>query len=661
MISQKSISLKIIGQNILENKMSQSEPKTKKPLILMVDDVPKNLQVLGNILGANDYLITPAMSGEQALARVGQLMPDLILLDIMMPGIDGFETCRQIKANPKTKDIPVIFLTAKTETVDIVKGFNVGAVDYVTKPFQAEELITRVETQISLKQKTNELKTLYDELKQSEKKYKGLFDTSVDAIIRLSESFRIIDINPGAKTLLGLSSDPLPVFTDFLSIENQNQFNSIVEKQVNQIGYSDPFDSQLIQMSNTKIPVEMRLWRSSDEDTGLWILIRDISERKAMDQLREDVDRIMRHDLKNPLSGIIGLSDMLMMYDNFNNDQQSWIEQIRASGRQALEMIDHSLDIFKMEQGKYEFLPIPCNVVPLLKKTETNFYQLLTSKSLVLLFFIHDAPMNDQDIFTVFGEKRLLEGLIANLIKNAIEASPAKEKITITLKTDMDQHRLIIHNQGTIPVDLRDRFFEKYATSGKKTGTGLGTYSAMLIAKTHGGDIQFQSNEKEGTYLTVLFPRSSQDTFQQNVSPTQNQPSTRIPSFNRQLKILVADDSPNNMLMIGHYLEPFPCLLDLAENGQVCVDYFKTSQYDLVLIDLQMPVMDGFEAISKIRSFENENDCSPTPIIALSADNDEKARQTSIEMGCNEFMTKPISEKCVHDLIFCYCQCQSQR
>ena len=636
--------------------MSQSEQKTKKPLILMVDDVPKNLQVLGNILGANEYLITPAMSGEQALARVEQLMPDLILLDVMMPGIDGFETCRQIKANPKTQDIPVIFLTAKTETVDVVKGFNVGAVDYVTKPFQAEELLTRVETQISLKQKTTELKTLYEELKQSEKKYKGLFDTSIDAIIRINQSFEIIDINPGAKVLFGISSDPLPMFTDFLSIDTQNQFKSIVEKQVMKNGYSEPFDSQLIQMTNTKVPVEMRLWCSSIDDTDLWILIRDISESKAMEQLREDVDRIMRHDLKNPLSGIIGLSDMLLMYDNFSDDQNKWIEQIRASGRQALEMIDHSLDIFKMEQGKYVFLPIPCNVVPILKKIETDFYQLLYSKKIETLFYIHDNPMNDQDIYSIFGEKRLLEGLLANLIKNAIEASPDNEKITITLKTESDMHRLIIHNQGVIPNDLRDRFFEKYTTSGKKTGTGLGTYSAMLIAKTHGGDIQFQSNEHEGTYLSVLLPRSAQDTMQQNMDSTECQISMERPVFDRQIRILVADDSPNNMLMIGHYLEPFPCVLDLAENGQLCVDYFKTGTYDLVLIDLQMPVMDGFEAISQIRSFENENACSPTPIVAISADNDEKIKRTSIDAGCNEFITKPISEKGIRDLIVCYCQ-----
>jgi len=636
--------------------MPQSqETSREKPLILMVDDVPKNLQVLGSILGANQYLITPAMSGEQALARVEQLMPDLILLDVMMPGIDGFETCRRLKANPKTQEIPVIFLTAKTETVDVVQGFNVGAVDYVTKPFQAEELLTRVATQMSLRQKTIDLKALNAELKQSEEKYRGLFDSSVDAILSIDTDFCIKDANPGAKKLLSDSLDNQSL-TEFIGIAHLNKIKTIIENQVQIIGYSDAFESELTQ-NNSKTSVEIRLWRSDESDNSFWMLIRDISERKEMEQLREDVDRIMRHDLKNPLSGIIGLSDMLkLMGDNFSEDHKSWIKQINQSGRQALDMIDHSLDIFKMEQGTYAFFPEPCNLIPILKKIETNFYQLRCAKKITIQFFIHDAPINDSDIYAVLGVKRLLESLLANLIKNAIEASPDNESVSVNLIKNSDNHNIVIHNQGCIPQDLQKRFFEKYATSGKKHGTGLGTYSAKLIAKTHGGDITFQSNEQEGTSLIVIFPKSDHDTIQQATPKLNHQKQPKRPELKKQIRVLVADDSPNNMLMIGHYLEPFPCVLDLAENGQICVDYFKAGQYDLVMIDLQMPVLDGIETVQKIRSFEKENACTPTPIVALSADTEEDVRQASISAGCNDFMPKPVTEKSVQDIILLYCK-----
>jgi len=119
--------------------------------ILVVDDTPKNIQLLGTVLRDEGYETNVAQSGEQALKILEKVRPDLILLDVMMPGLDGFETCKRLKADPVTSSIPVIFLTAKTETADIVKGFELGAVDYVTKPFNTTELLARVNTHVQLK------------------------------------------------------------------------------------------------------------------------------------------------------------------------------------------------------------------------------------------------------------------------------------------------------------------------------------------------------------------------------------------------------------------------------------------------------------------------------------------------------------------------------
>ncbi len=137
-----------------------------KPIILIVDDVPKNLQVLGTILYQQGCEIAMADSGASALETLEEINPAMILLDVMMPEMDGYEVCEKIKANPKTKDIPVIFLTAKTETEDIVKGFRMGAVDYLTKPFNSEELIARVRTQLELHDKTMQLKELNSTLEE---------------------------------------------------------------------------------------------------------------------------------------------------------------------------------------------------------------------------------------------------------------------------------------------------------------------------------------------------------------------------------------------------------------------------------------------------------------------------------------------------------------
>lgn len=128
--------------------------------ILIVDDVPKNIQVLGNILMAENYQLSYSQNGKEALEAVKQNEFDLILLDIMMPVVDGYEVCRQLKSDSKTKDIPIIFLTAKIEKESVVKGLKLGAVDYVTKPFNADELLARVRTHLSLKDKTEQLQSM---------------------------------------------------------------------------------------------------------------------------------------------------------------------------------------------------------------------------------------------------------------------------------------------------------------------------------------------------------------------------------------------------------------------------------------------------------------------------------------------------------------------
>lgn len=149
--------------------MPLDEPENKKPpinavpkatFILIVDDNPQNIKVLGSIIGNAGYEVAIAMKGEDALLMMEKEPPDLVLLDIMMPEMDGYEVCRKIKSKPATRDIPVIFLTARRETEDLLKAYEAGGVDYVTKPFDGRELLMRVRTHVELKLAREEIKTL---------------------------------------------------------------------------------------------------------------------------------------------------------------------------------------------------------------------------------------------------------------------------------------------------------------------------------------------------------------------------------------------------------------------------------------------------------------------------------------------------------------------
>ncbi|MDZ8106137.1 MAG: hybrid sensor histidine kinase/response regulator [Nostoc sp. DedQUE12a] len=140
-----------------------------KGIVLVVDDNPANLQVLSSFLDRSSFEVWAARSGEKALGRLeNDDLPDLILLDVMMPGIDGFETCKRLKSNPRVQDIPVIFMTALSETADKVKGLQLGAVDYITKPFQYEEVLVRIENHLKLRNLTKTIIAKNQELQQTQ-------------------------------------------------------------------------------------------------------------------------------------------------------------------------------------------------------------------------------------------------------------------------------------------------------------------------------------------------------------------------------------------------------------------------------------------------------------------------------------------------------------
>ncbi len=173
---------------------SKLQNAEKQFLILIVDDVEENVQLLGNIFQEHNYDVSFASNGRYALDILETESPDLIMLDIMMPDMDGFEICEKIKENPRNKDIPIIFLTAKTQQEDIIKGFEMGAVDYVTKPFEINELIARVNTHLSLKQAKDELQ----DSNLTKSKFFSIITNDIKDIllgIRSCSSFMLQEIN----------------------------------------------------------------------------------------------------------------------------------------------------------------------------------------------------------------------------------------------------------------------------------------------------------------------------------------------------------------------------------------------------------------------------------------------------------------------------------
>lgn len=357
--------------------------------ILLVDDNPKNIKMLGSVLRDEGFQIIAAVNGEQALKAAVSHTPHIILLDVMMPGLDGYGVIAELKKDAVLSNIPVIFITALSDEQDEEKGLNLGAVDYIAKPINIPIALARIRTHLALA---------------------------------------------------------------FASAKLREQNKALIQAA----------------------------------------------------ELRDDVERITRHDLKSPLTAVIGYPAILLGGGGLTSQQADLIERIRAAGRRLHQMIDSSLNLFKMEIAKYEFAPEAMNLVETANSV-INDLKLQAARCGVVIELVMDGqPVGEGggQSFEIQGEPLLYYSILTNLVKNAIEASPKDATVSIQLLSGAKK-TINIRNAGEVPEEIRAKFFDKYVTSGKKSGTGLGTYSARLMTETQGGEIQLISSEPGYTSIRL--------------------------------------------------------------------------------------------------------------------------------------------------------------
>lgn len=233
-------------------------------------------------------------------------------------------------------------------------------------------------------------------------------------------------------------------------------------------------------------------------------LLVEMRAREKAEMIRAEVERINRHDLKSALNLVIGYPDLLLREGGLSGEQEAHIRRIRAAGYRMLDMITNHLDIFKMEKGLYTLRRTSVDLVEIVCGLEEEFAPLCQGQGIVLDIRLDGAEVVGSEMFCVAGEAPLLRAMLRNLIQNAIEASVPGERVGIHMEGGA--HRQVsVHNSQAVPREIRQRFFEKYVTCGKEGGTGLGTYFAALVARTHGASISVHTDEAHGTTVRVLF------------------------------------------------------------------------------------------------------------------------------------------------------------
>lgn len=371
--------------------------------ILIVDDVPHNLELLSAMLVKRGYVVRPALNGIVALRAAQANPPDLILLDINMPEMNGYEVCQQLKAADITRDIPVIFISALDETIDKVRAFEIGGVDYVTKPFQVEEVLARIETQLMLYRQRQELERQRHEL-------------------------------------------------EILRERERQYFNE-------------------------------------------------------MNRIKDEFVRTVSHDLKNPISVVVGYVHLLREGGNIvDEDDLLYLDRIEEGAESMRALIMNLLDLARLEAGSALTLE-PHGLSEFLRICMEGFELAAESKDIELVFI---PP--SEDLIMGFDRTRMVQA-ISNLLSNAIKYTREGGRVELRAEVHVDRVSISVCDNGVgIPAEDLPRLFQKFYRvqrnidlSGTE-GTGLGLSIVKAVIEQHQGSIVVESEVGMGTTFHITLP-----------------------------------------------------------------------------------------------------------------------------------------------------------
>ncbi|MBD2742345.1 response regulator [Coleofasciculus sp. FACHB-1120] len=428
-------------------------------IILVIDDNPTNLEVLHNALGSFGYEILVEMDGFSGIEQARSYLPDLILLDVQMPGIDGFETCRKLQADPSTKSIPVIFMTALTDTTDKVKGLQLGAVDYITKPFRQEEALARIQTHLKIRRLSLELEQQKKELEQVVQNRTAELTCTLQELkktqLQLIQNEKLSTIGQLVSGIAHEINNPVGCITG-----NLEQATLAVKDAVDYI----------------------RLYQTKFPNPG--IEIEQKAEEIELEYLLDDLPK-MFFSMQTGIERIRNISTSLRTFSRADVDFKVSVN-IHDGLESTLMILQHRLKAHDYRPAiqvikKYGEIP----------KVECYLGQL----NQVFMNILANAI----DALEEANQGHTYEG---------IKANPNQ----IIVKTQMkDEHQVAIRiadNGRGMTKDIQHRIFDHLFTTkpvGKGTGLGL-TIAHQIIVEKHGGTIEVNSELGQGTEFIITLP-----------------------------------------------------------------------------------------------------------------------------------------------------------
>lgn len=662
---------------------------SQKVNILLVDDRPEGIVTLEAVLDSPEYNLVSANSGREALAHVLNTDFAVILMDVQMPEMDGFETASLIKQREKSRNIPIIFLTAINKAdIYVNRGYSLGGVDYMFKPFDSYILKSKVAVFVELYKKTQlikeqsealraverreRLRTLNELELEGRRRYQNLADAIPQMVFRSNAKGSVDYFNQfwHMYTLKPLMESIGDGWKSAVHPKDLPQFESKWQEAIN---------------SKTGFELDCRL-RHGPTGEYRWHLLRVVPEFDKMTELvgwigvatdmhdqkmtqqelllakrmaeaaNETKSRFlanMSHEIRTPLGAILGFSELLMDPKTTQDERNESISVIRRNGEQLSKIIDEILDLSKVEAGKLDVEISEVQLVNMLNGVRTFMSLSAREKGLELKFAVKGLIPTK-----IYTSATRLQQILVNVIGNGIKFSPKGElKVTVSYQAKTADQPALLHfsvkdsGPGLTQAQIQQLFqpFTQVDTSmtRKYGGTGLGLALSRKLARLLGGDIVVdESLPGEGCDFRISIATGDVDqvTFTNTLDARDENTVHAINSTQAGtlggVKVLLVEDSEDNQVMVSRFLTMEGAQVELANNGVEGVKKALNGEHDIVLMDIQMPELDGYGAISQLR-----NKGYQRPIIALTAHGMVEDRKKCLEIGSDDHLTKPVNRK----------------
>ena len=641
--------------------------------VLLVDDRPENLLALEAILNSPSYNLVQANSGTEALRCLLNQDFAVILLDVQMPGMDGFETATLIRSRDRSRSTPIIFITAfSSNDTHVFKGYSLGAVDYLFKPLKPEILTSKVQVFVELFQKTVEVKqqatqlaAVNSELSKSEERFRTLCACSPLGIYLADVEGRCTYMNPRCEAISGLILDKSlaevwqreahPEDRDRVvahlsawikdSQEYSSEFRLAVSETVRWIHVqSSPMFSDLGKLIGHVGTVRDITDRKQAEEERGRLIREQVARQEAerANQMKDEFLAILSHELRTPLNAILGWSRLLRVKKFDEDTIDKALETIERNAKSQAQLIEDILDVSRILRGKLNLNKHPIRLESVIELAIDSLQPLAEEKSIVLELTC--SP----NVGQVIGDSDRLQQIVWNLLSNAIKFTPEEGKVEVRLESVGDEAQIEIIDSGIgIAPDFLPYVFDRFRQADSSTtrsygGLGLGLAIVRHLVEQHGGKVYAENNPGEGAKFTVALPLAQRNALadEDDWSELSDPGAGTLPTL-VNLQLLVVDDDDDTREFLIALLEEEGATVRSASSVAEALAALESSWPDVLLSDIGMPGADGYELIARVREMEGLRG-GMMPAIALTAYARESERQQALEAGFQMHLSKPV-------------------